>query len=221
MNREAPDTSSSPASPGENGQGDGRLLNIPNQITLARLGLSLIFFGILIADNYGSFDVRRQLVLNIAFGLFILAAFSDFLDGYLARKWNMVSTFGRIADPIVDKVFICGSFVLLERSSDLVQPWFAVLIITREFLVSGLRGYLESIGIPFGAGSAGKMKMIFHSITVPTVIFTEANVPDSPAFRAICMVLLAVTALLTVSSCLEYLVKATRLLKNPPPPPEG
>lgn len=199
------------------------LFTIPNQITLARLGLALIFFGILVADNYGWLVESRQLALNVAFVLFILAAASDFLDGYLARKWNIVSTFGRIADPIVDKVFICGSFVLLAGTSPLVDPWFAVLLLTREFVVSGLRGFMESTGIEFGADTGGKLKMIFQSITAPTVLCTEANLSDVDFFVWVSVFLLVVTAVLTVSSCIQYILKAMRLLRarSPGSPPDA
>ena len=97
-----------------------QLRNLPNQITISRLILSLVFFVVIVLTNIGYWGNGRQLALNFSMGLFILTAVTDFLDGYLARKWQLISTFGRIADPIVDKVFICGSFVLLVETSELV-----------------------------------------------------------------------------------------------------
>ena len=223
LDPKSPDPNSSDLnSPDPKSTGDqlNTLFTIPNQITMARLGLALIFFGILIADNYDAFGERhsgaRRWGLNIAFVLFILAAISDFFDGYLARKWNMVSTFGRIADPIADKVFICGAFVLLIHTSPYVYAWFAVLLITREFIVSGLRGYMESTGIEFGADSGGKLKMIFQSIAAPTVLCTEANLWDIAFFNWASIFFLIATAVLTVSSCISYILKAIKLLKAQP-----
>ena len=203
-------TGESPSGLGQ--QKPTRILNIPNQITIGRLFLSLVFFAVLVADNYGAFTASRTFWLNISTALFVLAAATDFLDGYLARKWNMVSTFGRVADPIVDKVFICGSFVLLVKTCTLIAPWIPVIIVSREFLISGLRGFLEGRGIAFGAGMPGKVKMILQSITIPMVLFYEANAPDSVLMKNIVIVLIAATIVLTVGSSAQYVLRARRLL---------
>ena len=89
-----------------------------------------------------------------------------------------MSTLGRVADPIVDKVFSWGSFVLLVKTCSLIAPWIPVVIISREFLISGLRGFLEGRGIAFGAGMPGKLKMMLQSITIPAVLLHEANWPE-------------------------------------------
>src|ERR1041385_340413 len=162
-----------PRSQGTDPLGGPPIFNLPNQITIARLILSVVFFVLLALFDqvYGPFKIPFPplpagglALLDVAIGVFILTAATDFLDGYLARKWGMVSAFGRIADPFVDKVFICGSFIFLIAISPLVQPWLVVVIIMREFLVSGLRSFLESRGIPFGAALGGKMKMVVQSI---------------------------------------------------------
>jgi CDP-diacylglycerol--glycerol-3-phosphate 3-phosphatidyltransferase len=190
------------------------LLTLPNQITIARLLLSVVFFALLVADNYNVFGTAKALWLNISIGVFVLAAVTDFLDGYLARKWDMLSTFGRLADPIVDKVFICGSFVLLTQTSSLVAAWIPVLILAREFLVSALRGYLESLGIAFGAGSGGKLKMVVQSVTIPVVLFYEANVKQVVLWRSLAIVLLIATIVLTITSSVTYVFRARELLKG-------
>ena len=110
----------------------GKIFNLPNQITLSRLFISIVFFVILgLFDQiYGPFKFPHPplpagaiALLDVSIVLFLLAAATDYLDGYLARRWKMLSTFGRIADPFVDKVFICGSFIFLINISPLVQPW--------------------------------------------------------------------------------------------------
>ena len=95
-----------------------RLWNIPNQLTVARLILSVVFFVILALENHGkTFDkfgpMKINLLLNISIVVFVLAVITDFLDGYLARKWKLTSTFGRIADPFADKIVVCGAFIML------------------------------------------------------------------------------------------------------------
>ena len=188
--------------------------NLPNQITISRLILSLVFFVVIILANIRYFGAGRQVALNLSIVLFVLTAATDFLDGYLARKWQLVSTFGRVADPIVDKVFICGSFVLLVETSELVPAWFPVIIISREFLISGIRGFLESCGIAFGAGLSGKLKMGLQSITIPFVLFHEANYQSSATWKWIVIALLAATAFLTLTSSVDYIWRAHRLLKS-------
>jgi CDP-diacylglycerol--glycerol-3-phosphate 3-phosphatidyltransferase len=198
-----------------------KVFNLPNQITIARLLLSVVFFVFLglFDQNFGRYvgqplPTEGAVLLDVAIAVFVLAAASDFLDGYLARKWKMVSTFGRIADPFVDKVFICGSFVFLIPISPLVQPWFAVVILMREFLVSGLRSFLESRGVAFGAGMGGKLKMVCQSVTIPLVLLYRANLPGSEAMRALVIGFLTGTLLFTVTSTVDYVKRATVLLRK-------
>lgn len=203
-----------------------RLWNIPNQLTVARLVLSVFFFILL------AFVTRRTLgeshsvlLLNLSSAVFILAVFTDFLDGFLARKWGLISTFGRIADPFADKIVICGGFIMLTGvAPDLVEPWFAVVIIVREFLVSGLRSFLESSGHAFGALFIGKLKMLVQSLAIPVVLFYVANLQSkSPGdsgyelaqmFRWFTIGTLATTLVLTVASCVDYLQRAVKLLRS-------
>jgi CDP-diacylglycerol--glycerol-3-phosphate 3-phosphatidyltransferase len=112
-------------------------INLPNQITLGRLILAVVFFVLL-----AQFDIQhpRIWLLDLCFALFIVAALTDWLDGYLARKHNQVTAFGRVLDPFVDKVLVCGTFVFLAgpafvndagRNVTYVAPWMVVLILGR------------------------------------------------------------------------------------------
>ena len=215
---------------GESHGNQSPLLNLPNRLTIARLILSLVFFVILALESYGIFGAEnRWIVLDVTMVLFILAVSTDFLDGYLARRWGLVSTFGRIADPLVDKIVICGGFVMLTGvAPSLVGPWFVVVILVREFLVSGLRSFLESQRIAFAAAFSGKVKMVLQSIAVPTVLFVEAHFsagsksPDglkdipylSEALYGVTVALLAATLISAVVSCVGYVRRAVRLLKD-------
>ncbi len=198
--------------------------HLPNQLTVARLVLSVVFFVVLALESHGALDVDRQIILNTAFVLFVCAVITDFLDGYLARRWGLTSTFGRIADPFADKIVICGGFVMLTGIGDLVEPWFAVVIMFREFLVSGLRSFLESKGVAFGAALSGKLKMIVQSITIPVVLLYESNIVsisdgDSPGnlaqfSRNVTVCLLGLTPILTLTSCVGYLQRAYQLIRS-------
>jgi CDP-diacylglycerol--glycerol-3-phosphate 3-phosphatidyltransferase len=205
--------------------GSRNLLNIPNQLTILRLVLSVVFFVLLGLLGHGTFAGSGQgLVLNLSAALFVLAVATDFLDGFLARRWGLVSTFGRIADPFVDKIVICGGFIMLIGVSRLIEPWFAVVIVFREFLVSGLRSFLESRGTAFGAALSGKLKMVVQSITIPVVIVYEANFaatartsppePLADSLRLVTMAFLALTLVLTLASCVGYVQRAVRLLRR-------
>ena len=161
--------------------------NIPNLLTMLRLVLAAGFFVIL---AYYQFDHDRYTLLLPAIGLFVLAAITDALDGMLARRWAVESKFGRIMDPFCDKVLILGALCFLagpgfgvyewvsedgmaKLSSTQVSgfyPWMLVVILSRELLVTGIRGELEGSGHKFGANLWGKLKMILQSAAVPFVL---------------------------------------------------
>ncbi len=199
--------------------------NIPNQLTIARLILSVVFFVLLALETHGTVLLwGTKPVLNASCLVFVLAVVTDFLDGYLARKWELTSTFGRIADPFADKIVVCGGFVMLTGvAPKLIEPWFAVVIMFREFLVSGLRSFLESRGVPFGAALSGKVKMLVQSISIPLVILYEANFAPShvPGGHSIADVVywttvtfLVLTLVTTVYSSVGYVQRAVTLLRG-------
>lgn len=183
------------------------MMNLPNKVTLSRLVLAVIFFVLV------SFE-RPPWVLDLALGVFILACATDWVDGYLARRYKLITVFGRIADPLVDKVIVCGGFVLLAGRVSFVQTWMVIVLISREFLVSSIRGYAESRGTAFGAELAGKAKAVLQMIAVGLVVYFEAHdrlpfLPrDAAVVVATIVVYLAVAA--TVLSGLAYAGKARR-----------
>ena len=210
--------------------------NVPNQITVARIILAGIFFALLGLYNPNK-DYSGTLV-QISFVIFVLAAGSDFLDGYLARKWNQVTAFGRIADPFVDKILIVGAFVLLagrdfsvspselssfEQSlptwvtanmSTCMQPWMVVVILAREFVVSAIRGFSESQGKKFPAIAVGKLKMILQSIAVGAIVFCLAWGNGQTWCNAIKVICVWLTLIVTIYSGVIYVVKSKSLLSD-------
>lgn len=188
-------------------------LNVPNRLTILRLFMALGLFAVLTAIAHDIIP-RSSIWLCLAAGLFLLCAATDFLDGYLARKWRLVTGFGRVADPFADKILICGALILLIELSPLIPAWFVVLVVIRELGITALRGQLEGRGLVFGAGPWGKAKMLSQCLLVSMVLLYEAFREDMPvaAWYAIAL-LLAITLFLTLASGLIYLRQA--YVQNP------
>jgi CDP-diacylglycerol--glycerol-3-phosphate 3-phosphatidyltransferase len=187
-------------------------VNVPNKITLTRLFLSIGLF-VLLEWIGGTGDGIRWV---IPFALFTLAAGTDWIDGYLARRLGQVTAFGRILDPLADKVVISGVLILTLTYPETrmhVPAWLVLLVVGREFLVSGLRGYLEGKGEPFGAGWSGKAKFFAQAIFCGAVLlypvgqWAWVEVGITISFWA--------TVLLSVGSAAIYIARAARLLVGP------
>lgn len=204
-----PDTRPQPARLGRES------LNLPNLITLSRFILSVILFALI---DIGSYWLTCT-------ALFVFAASTDWLDGYLARKYGQVTTLGRIMDPFVDKIIVGGTFLfLLEKNGTSadgqtlqsgVTAWMVITVIGREMFVSSLRGFLEQQGKDFSASFSGKAKMMLQCVAVTASLLSLS--PDLkwtwlPAVRDI---LLWTAVGVTVWSGLVYIVRAIRLLRPP------
>lgn len=146
-------------------------MNLPNQLTVLRLILTFVFVAIL------SVDIPHG--RSGALIVFIVASLTDFLDGYLARKHNLVTNFGKLMDPLVDKVLMCAGFVLLV-SRDLMPAWVVIVILAREFLVTGLRLIASAEGAVLAAENLGKHKTIWQIVTV--IYFLLLLASEEPAF---------------------------------------
>ena len=195
---------------------------LPNAITVARLLVSGVFFAMLRLYQHGGPGMAWWLFA--AGWVYALAAITDAIDGHLARKWNVTSVFGRVVDPFVDKILILGSFVLFAGGNFLVPgatglhsltgvgPIVVILLLSRELLVTTIRGLYESSGRDFGAKWSGKAKMIFQSAAVPIVmgyVFVLGFVPPAHwlavAFRVLRDVAVWGTVLVTLLSALDYI----------------
>ncbi len=213
--------------------------NVPNQLTVGRVVLALGFFVLL--AFYQSQSAAGQWLLNAAFVVYIIAGITDVLDGYLARRWDQTSVFGRMVDPIVDKVLVIGAFAMLagfnfshaaageavgqfEKDlpkwltggmSSAVQAWMVVGVLVRELVVSGVRGYSESQGRLFPATYGGKIKMFIQSVAICTVLYQMANLPMSPWAIIIKIVVVWLAVLVTILSGLMYMGKARAILEGP------
>jgi CDP-diacylglycerol--glycerol-3-phosphate 3-phosphatidyltransferase len=192
----------------------------PNRITALRFLGALALFAILALLVDKALDGREanRFLLQSAFWLFLATAASDFLDGYLARRGNQITAFGRIADPFVDKVLIMGVMVflaVLPWTQRWFPAWIVVVILAREFLVTGLRGYVESLGSQFPADWFGKIKMILQCSAVGVVLGIHAFDFPSGLNRLLewtALFLVYATLATTLLSCLIYLSKTRQLL---------
>lgn len=189
------------------------VFNFPNQVTSLRLLLAVVVFFLITWQYY-----LASLVL------FIVAAGTDWLDGYYARKYGQVTTLGRILDPFADKVIICGTFIFLvaiPRMLDTpyaLRAWMVVVIVGRELLVTALRSFLEQRGADFSAKMSGKWKMVLQCVAAGAALayLSYGNLPlGEPAWVWWIMVVsIWAAVLLTVYSGLIYVVAAVRLLRT-------
>tara|TARA_Y100000589_G_scaffold129178_1_gene122944 strand:- start:377 stop:1045 length:669 start_codon:yes stop_codon:yes gene_type:complete len=194
--------------------------SIPNLLTMLRAAMAMAFFILLEFYRFPSTGVT---IANIAIGFFILAAVTDALDGHLARKWDVTSSFGRIMDPLCDKILVLGSFIYLagprfavpEQALDSapfemttgVTTWMVVIIFARELFVTTVRAVAEGSGIAFGAKNLGKLKMVFQSISVPVILALAVNLPATEYAWSgwTCTVIAWLTVAVTLISGAPYL----------------
>jgi CDP-diacylglycerol--glycerol-3-phosphate 3-phosphatidyltransferase len=200
------------------------VFNVPNQLTALRLALAVVLFVLVELESYLAGTV-----------VFVIAASTDWLDGYWARKYGQVTTIGRVFDPFVDKIIICGTFVFLAAAPGSgIVAWMAVVVVGREMLVTALRGFIEQHGGDFSARTSGKLKMLLQCLAAglslygltlplpdplpaygPLFSLTPPDAWGRPAWLAWSLpaaVWLALAA--TAYSGLEYLVAAARVLRR-------
>jgi len=187
--------------------------NLPNQLTGLRLLLAVVMFCLIIWEYY-----RASLVL------FVIAAGTDWLDGYFARKYSQVTTLGRILDPFADKVIICGTLIFLAAIPEIsrvwlgLRPWMVVVIVGRELLVTALRSFLEDQGADFSAKRSGKLKMVLQCVAAGVCLYwlsyaqPNATGQDWVGWVMVASVWAAVVS--TVYSGLIYVIAAIRLVRS-------
>ncbi len=193
----------------------------PNRITAMRFVGALVLFALFAINSEIVEPVQAGLFMSLAFWIFIVTSLSDWLDGYLARSQNVVSAFGRIADPFVDKVLVLGSMIFLATmpwSREDFPAWIVVVILAREFLVTGIRGYIESVGKPFPADNFGKAKMVLQCFAIGFALGGRAFNWPEPIYdfiRSGTSVVVWLTLIATVGSGVSYVFKTQKILSTP------
>ena len=178
-------------------------MNLPNKLALFRVVLIPFFVFFLLApyfEGYGNY---------IAVAIFIVASITDFLDGKIARKYNLVTNFGKFMDPLADKLLVCSALICLIQL-ELIPAWVVIIIIAREFIISGFRLVASDNGVVIAASYWGKFKTAFQMLTVIVLIL---NIPNK-VFTILGTVLIYVSLALTVISLIDYIAKNKDVLKD-------
>lgn len=186
------------------------VFNLPNQLTAARLVLAVVLFGLIVLESWLWCIV-----------VFAAAAVTDWLDGYIARRQGSSSTLGRVFDPLVDKVLICGAYIFLlpDAATTGVVPWMVTVIVGRELVITGLRSFLENKGLTFGADWLGKLKMGLQCaalFSIFTALYLESATGAVLLWLRDGLIYAMVVA--TALSGLQYLWRAANLLAPPGTP---
>ena len=168
-------------------------MNLPNKLTVARFIAVPIFIVVFMLGYYYMSAI-----------IFIAASFTDYLDGKIARKYNLVTNFGKIMDPLADKILVISALVCLVDSGQ-VAAWMLIVILAREFTVTGLRTVAAAQGIVIAAGMTGKIKTVLQMIAVPLLIIQ--NWPFSLVGVPMADIILWASVIMTIVSGTEYVYK--------------
>jgi CDP-diacylglycerol--glycerol-3-phosphate 3-phosphatidyltransferase len=174
-------------------------LNLPNKLTIARVIMIPLFIWLLLYTPWK----------YAALGVFILASLTDLLDGKIARKYNMVTNFGKFMDPLADKLLVCSALIAFIEM-DLLPAWIVIVIISREFIISGFRLVASDQGVVIAASYWGKIKTTCQMIMVILLI---AQIPLS-IFDVLEQISIYASLILTVVSLIDYLAKNWSVIKE-------
>ena len=190
-----------------------QIFNVPNQITMLRLVLSVVVFVLIPLELY----IPALIVFAVAAG-------TDWVDGYYARKYDQVTQLGRILDPFCDKIIICGSYILLSVQMRDIQAdsfglsvqiagWMAVVVVGRELLVTALRGFIEQHGGDFSAKFSGKLKMVFQCAAVIGSLAVLSNPTESSdQLRVTTLLLIWLSVVSTIYTGIIYIQAAIKTI---------
>lgn len=175
-------------------------MNLPNKLTMFRVIL-IPFFIVFLLVPVTPYDKW------IALSIFIVASLTDLLDGKIARKYNLVTNFGKFMDPLADKLLVCSALICLIEL-DRIPSWMVILIIAREFVISGFRLIAADNGVVIAASYFGKFKTTFQMLAVCLMI------ADIPALSLVTDIVLWAAVVLTVISLADYLIKNKDVMKD-------
>ena len=175
-------------------------MNLPNKLTILRVIMIPFFVAALLYDGGANQNMRY-----VAAALFIIASLTDMLDGKIARKYNLVTNFGKFMDPLADKLLVCPALICMIELREL-PAWMVIIIISREFIISGFRLVASDNGVVIAASYWGKFKTTFQMIGVVLLIF------NIPALSTLTTIIVWIALALTVISLVDYIVKNAGVL---------
>lgn len=175
-------------------------MNLPNKLTMLRV-LMIPFFVVFMLVPITGYDKW------IALAIFIIASLTDLLDGHIARKYNLVTNFGKFMDPLADKLLVCSALICLVDMNR-IASWMVIVIIAREFIISGFRLIASDNGVVIAASYWGKFKTTFQMIMICLLI------ADIAAISIVTLIVTWIAVILTVVSLIDYLVKNKDVMKQ-------
>ena len=189
-------------------------MNLPNFLTIIRMALVPVF----IVFFYIGQD-RGQGYLILALAVFVIASATDAVDGHIARKYDLITNFGKLMDPLADKVLTTAAFIVLV-DVHIIPAWMVIVILAREFIITGLRGVAASEGVVIEAGLSGKLKTVFQMVAIGFILLNAAMLSNTvnlsillvSIVSSLSVILLWAAVILTVYSGVEYLWKGRKLL---------
>ncbi len=175
-------------------------MNLPNKLTLLRVVLIPVFVVLLLLEGGQNYTLRIAALI-----VFCIASFTDFLDGQIARRNNLVTNFGKFMDPLADKLLVCSALICMIELGQL-PSWYVITVIAREFIISGFRLVAADNGIVIAASWWGKFKTTFQMFTVILLIL------NIPALHTVTMVVAGIAFVLTLVSLLDYIMKNHKVI---------
>ena len=175
-------------------------MNLPNKLTLLRVIMIPFFVAFMLMEGMAA-------ARYIALAIFVVASFTDFLDGNIARKHNLVTNFGKFMDPLADKLLVCSALICLIETGQL-PAWYVIIIIAREFIISGFRLIASDNGIVIAASYWGKFKTVSQMIMIILMIL------NIPALSIVTTLFYWIAMILTVVSLADYIKKNFQVLSQ-------
>ncbi len=175
-------------------------MNLPNKLTLLRVVLIPVFVVLLLLEGGQNYTLRIAALI-----VFCIASFTDFLDGQIARRNNLVTNFGKFMDPLADKLLVCSALICMIELGQL-PSWYVITVIAREFIISGFRLVAADNGIVIAASWWGKFKTTFQMLTVILLIL------NIPALHTVTVIVAGIAFVLTLVSLLDYIAKNYKVI---------
>ena len=178
-------------------------MNLPNKLTILRMVLVPFFVATLLMS------AANEPLKWVALALFIIASLTDFADGYIARKYNLITNFGKFMDPLADKLLVCSALICFVQLNEL-PAWIVIVIIAREFIISGFRLIASDQGIVIAASMWGKAKTVSQMACIVLLLLNFREGPGAMLTTAMTVVM----TVLTIVSLIDYLAKNRQVMEE-------